>query len=161
MVAYNIFIIFYFVRKEHQNISPIHSFKTMCKVLIKSWVVQEALHTCNYLLNHVQPCTIKPWVFQEALHIVLKPCALPTFSLPIIQFFIFYYFVKKKHYNISPILCCFSHLHFLWKIIKFFYFYYYYFVRQEHYNISPILGCFCGRHLFWWIIKILFLLFCQ
>ena len=27
---------------------------------------------------------------------VLKPCALPTFFWLIIQFFIFYYFVKKK-----------------------------------------------------------------
>ena len=33
------FIIFYFVRKEHYNIYPIHGFKTMCKALLKPWVV--------------------------------------------------------------------------------------------------------------------------
>ena len=131
-----------------------HGLKTICKVLINHGLFRRPCTRFNK--NHVQGppklCTIKRWVVQKALHMVLKPCARPTIFLGIIQFFVFYYFVRQDHYNISPILFFLTHIFFL-QIIKFLLFYC--FVRQEDY-ISLILSCFSSRHLFWLIIKILF-----
>ena len=56
------YIIFYFVRKERDNISPIHGLKTMCKNHVQGppktmgclGGLAHGLKTiCNALLNHV------------------------------------------------------------------------------------------------------------
>ena len=101
----------------------------------------------------LKPCPRPPKqpMVQEGLPNGFKTmCKANFFSLWIIQFFIFYYFDRQEHYNISLILC-FVYPHFIFADNSIFTFYC--FVRQEHYNISLILGCFSGRHLFWQIIK--------
>ena len=91
-----------------------HGFKTNCKGNIFLWIIQ----FCIFFLTHI-------------------------FVLQIIEFLLFYCFVRSEDYNISPILDCFCGRHLFWPIRIFFLLIkitlqkWYYFLLC--YKISPII----------------------
>ena len=67
--------------------------------------------TCNYLLNHVQPCTIKPWVFLGGLahgfHGFKTMCTTNIFFADnsIFYFLLFFIILLRRNITTAPLYC--------------------------------------------------------